>query len=94
MNPMQSPNTGVGGSAHGGNSVKKQMEWERDFKRNPPPEGIEVEILCDWCGGDFVMRGTRVDYKPGSTKAQLKRGWRFMADGKRISETALAWRFK
>lgn len=91
-NIMQSPNTGVGGSAHGGNYEKKQMPWERDIKGNPPPEGIEVELLCSWYGGEFVMRGTRVNYKQGSKKQ--KSGFRFVASGERIKERPEAWRFK
>lgn len=91
MNPMQSPNTGVGGSAHGNRDTRK-MAWEEDFKRNPPPAGIEVEILCNHAWGDFVITATRVDYKLGSNKKQLKTGWRFVKDGNRVSEPALAWR--
>ncbi len=91
MNPMQSPNTGVGGSAHG-NREKSAHPWN-DIKQNPPPAGVEVEILCNHAWGDFVITATRVDYKPGSNKKQLKRGWRFMKDGNRVSEPALGWRY-
>lgn len=92
MSIMQSPNTGVGGSSHG--NREREKPWEHDIKGNPPPAGVEVELLCSWYGGEFVMLGTRVDYKTGSSKKQLKTGFRFMANGDRIKERPEAWRFK
>lgn len=92
MNPMQSPNTGVGGSAHG--NREQSNKWEHDIKLNPPPAGGEVELLCDWYGGEFVMLGTRADYKPGSSTKQKKFGFRFMQNGEKINEIPSAWRHK
>jgi len=59
-------------------------EWIEDWKNNPPPEGVLVECRGDWVGGDFTYLGKRKDYKKGSTKAQLKRVWRWVDENNEV----------
>lgn len=53
-------------------------EWVKNPKNNPPPELVMVEIKgCDYMG-EWISKAMRKDYKPGATKSQMKRGWRWV----------------
>ena len=68
--------------------------WIEHPKNNPPPEGVLVEVRGSDCFGEWYSQAYRKDYKPGSTKKQLKRKWRWMAgDGDVFPDQAVdAWR--
>jgi hypothetical protein len=69
-------------------------EWIINPKNNPPPEGVLVEIRGSDYMGDWYDEAMRVDYKKGSTKAQLKRKWRWIKDGVTYDDQAVdAYRF-
>ena len=42
-----------------------------------PPEGVWVDITGTDILGSWVLEAQRVNYKPGSTKGQIKSGWRW-----------------
>ena len=67
--------------------------WIADPRKNPPPEGELVEVKgSDW-GGGWTGKAVRKDYKPGSTKGQLRRKWRWMQGGYPMDDVPEAWRF-
>lgn len=72
-------------------------EWITDFKNNPPPNGLIVECLGNWAGGDYVFNAKRKDYKQGAPKHLLKRGWRWVGvDNLPLTrkDSPSAWRYK
>lgn len=68
--------------------------WNVDPRRNPPPDGVIVEITGNDCFGTWLATAMRKDYRPGSSKKQLKRKWRWChADGSVFEDQAVAaWR--
>ena len=69
-------------------------EWIENPRQNPPPEGVMVEVRGSDCYGEWTSKAKRKDYKPGSTKGQLKRKWRWMdSHGEEFEDQAIdAWR--
>jgi len=61
-------------------SMLMNKDGWRNQKTDPPPEGVLVEVRGSSWGGEWVCMAERRDYKPGSTKAQLKRGWRWVTE--------------
>ena len=68
------------------------IDWIRNVKTNPPPEGELVEVTGTDAYGEWVAKAYRKDYKPGSTKKQLRRKWRWMQDGEVFDDVVEAWR--
>ena len=70
--------------------------WVDAPRRNPPPEGVMVEVRGSDYIGDWFGVAMRKDYKPGSTKKQLKRGWRWCYEnGDRFDDQAIdAWKMR
>lgn len=65
-------------------------EWIYNPKQNPPPEGVMVFIRGTDLMGAWFSMAMRKDYKPGSTKQQLRRVWRWCyEDGTRFDDQAV-----
>ena len=86
MNPMQSPNTGVGKKPY----CHRLDGWIKNPKQNPPPENILVEVRgCDWIG-DWTQKAMRKDYKNKPNHGG-KRGWRWVGEnGDRLKDQAVS----
>ena len=70
------------------------MPWQYNYKKNPPPNNIVVEILCDDYAGEYITKARRLDYKKPAGKTSTV-GWRWVNDeGERLDrkETPNAWR--
>ena len=71
---------------------KKTTCWIRNVKANPPPEGELVEVTGTDAYGEWLAEAYRKDYKPGSTKKQLRRKWRWMQGDDVFEDVVEAWR--
>jgi len=71
-------------------------DWMRNARMNPPPADVVVEIFVEDPTGNYILDAKRVDYKPGSSKKQLKRGWRWcLTDGSTLDVFyVVGWRSK
>ncbi len=76
-------------------------DWTYNPKRNPPPEGVIVDVRGSDCMGDWYSAAMRKDYKkppPGTGKKAAKKayrkGWRWTYEsGDRFDDQAVeAWR--
>lgn len=68
-------------------------QWIENPKQNPPPNEVLVEVRGTDFMGEWTTVAMRKDYKPGSTKKQLKRGWRWLDAGGSIFDDYIeAWR--
>lgn len=101
MNPMQSPNVGVGKALHESDDL--DCLWQENPTQNPPPNEVMVEVRGTDFMGEWFGKAMRKDYvkPPAGTgkkraKKAFKKGWRWCYEnGDKFPDQAIdAWRLR